>query len=941
MTEPFFDRISNIDNIIEKGPGKCDFSKDVKPLLKEDSAKKYFYDNLKDPAWLKKLESAGEFHEFPIPIRLKESTKYPLSPASYYLARMASHEPKDVLKIILQTPDTDNFIVHTNLTEAALKMPPEYAIKLIPKIKSWLDISWKTHSSILPTMLADLIIHLAKNGQVKGALELTQLLFRKEILEQQPLPDLWHYEAILKKIVPSIMENGGKDALILLRSLLEYVVSFKREKEGIDRSSWRPAIEDHEQNFHDDLKNELVSSVRGTAEFLMGTEGSEVLKIVEKRPFKIFKRIGLHLRRKWPNIDREGTEELVVDQTLFYDSDMHHEYYHLVHELFETIDRKKQKEYLDFIDKATKAFATELMIDRNKDLKGKDLDLIVNRWYYSKLWPIQNSLDEKRSKNFNELKKKFKDIKHPDFLYYVTGGIGPLSPKEPIDFKSMDIGDIISYLKDWQPSEDPFGPSPEGLGRTLTGIVASDPESFTAYTEQFKELEPTYVRSFLSGLEKALKEEKRFSWDPVLVLCQWIVEQPIEEPPKKERSLSDFDQNWNETRKQIGHLIYEGLLEKEGKVSFDLRNEVWEVIFPLTKDPDPIQEIENSLDTHPSVLSINTTRGEAMHATVNYALWVRRNIKKETDGDRRLERGFDEISEVRDVLDSHLNPEIDQSPSVRSVYGKFFPQLFLLDSKWVKENLNRIFPRDGDFKQLYNATWETYLIYCPPYDEIFKLLSEDYKIAIEKISEGSDGVGVPANPNKRLVDHLMTFYWRGKLDLDESGGLLSSFYSKAPESLHEYALEFIGHSLHNTVDEVPSEILERLKKLWQYNIESSEIEFTSFGWWFGSRKFDENWAIEKLKEVLKITGKVETDNLVVKYLGELASKMPLITVECLELIIKGDKEEWRINFWKDEAKEILKTVLTSDDSGAQENAKSLVHYLGSLGYIEEFRELLS
>ena len=71
-------------------------------------------------------------------------------------------------------------------------------------------------------------------------------------------------------------------------------------------------------------------------------------------------------------------------------------------------------------------------------------------------------------------------------------------------------------------------------------------------------------------------------------------------------------------------------------------------------------------------LSINTNRGTAMHAVIETALWVRREL--EASGND-VSVGFAAMPEVRDSLDVHLDPRVDPSLAVHAVYGRWLPWL--------------------------------------------------------------------------------------------------------------------------------------------------------------------------------------------------------------------------------------------------------------------------
>ena len=79
----------------------------------------------------------------------------------------------------------------------------------------------------------------------------------------------------------------------------------------------------------------------------------------------------------------------------------------------------------------------------------------------------------------------------------------------------------VEFLRSWKPPTSVlFEPSPEGLGRVLQEVVAEEPQRFAKEAERFKGLDPTYVRALISGLEKALKQQKNFEWSPdILQVC--------------------------------------------------------------------------------------------------------------------------------------------------------------------------------------------------------------------------------------------------------------------------------------------------------------------------------------------------------------------------------------------------------------------------------------
>src|SRR5205085_3576727 len=137
------------------------------------------------------------------------------------------------------------------------------------------------------------------------------------------------------------------------------------------------------------------------------------------------------------------------------------------------------------------------------------------------------------------------------------------------------------------------------------------------------------------------------------------------------------------------------------EIPFDLRPHVWEVVQPLTEDPNPTLEDERRFRSSAKELAglaLNTVRGLAMHAVIKYALWVRRHVVQEHEKDAYTIEGFDTLPEVREVLNQHLTLSRDSSLAVRSVYGQRFPWFVFLDQRWATQNISSIFPAEETFR---------------------------------------------------------------------------------------------------------------------------------------------------------------------------------------------------------------------------------------------------
>jgi len=317
---------------------------------------RYFFDHLENPEWIPFLRSKGFFKSPPNIQRdeKKGTIKFPPWPESRYLARMASKAPEQVLEVLLQIPETDNISIHEDFIDAFLRMPPNLT-KLIEPVKK--EIKWLSQQNHLyfplPEKLGALIVHLAKGGEVDTAIKLARSLL--EIFpESKESPhrlearfDSWDYEDILKKYIPELANTTPWQTLELLCNLLETAIRLSHpdleENNPEDFSYiWRPAIEDHEQNrSFGDFKDLFVTAVRNVAKQIVSEkliQPSDVVNYLEKRPFKVFKRIALYLLWHFGEISQ--IEVCLTDKSLFEDLSFRHEY------ILKNVGKKGTKNHL-------------------------------------------------------------------------------------------------------------------------------------------------------------------------------------------------------------------------------------------------------------------------------------------------------------------------------------------------------------------------------------------------------------------------------------------------------------------------------------------------------------------------------------------------------------------------------------------------------------------
>lgn len=940
----------------------------VLELIKRRADYEYFFSQLSSPDWIVPLKEAGMFSTPPEPVQEGQYITFSNWPESEYLVRMAESAPEIVAEAASQIPETENNRVNDDLNKIALSLPAHLAVRFVGKAKKWATSSY---SPIFPEKLGELIAHLARGGYVDDAIDLAKIVLAvlpdpREIERGEerefrfpPNPrarfDLWDYSIILKKHIPTLVDAAQERALIMLCSLLSDATRLSQSR-GEDSKPhdlsyiWRRAIE-HSPEV-DDIPNRLVSAVRNASEQIARTNTGkvpELIDILTKEEWLVFYRIALHLLKIFPEAAPNLVAQWLTNESFFGELELWHEYFQLASERFAYLKSEEQKVILDWIDAGPDL---ETYKENQKHWFGDEpsdeiADKYAKYWRLKRLALIRDSLPVEWKEKYAEWEAEVGPPEHPDYVNPpVTTKWGLESPKSEDDLSSMSFDQLIAYLKEWHPSSNnPLGPTYEGLGQKISSLVKNKPEAFAVGAEQFKGLEPTYVRALISGLREAVAEKKVFQWPAVINLCDWVVSNPFEER-EDESSYREQDPNWMWTRGAIAHLLSDALKREAAgvQIPFDRRESVWKVIERLTEDPNPTPAHElryGGTNMDPMTLSLNTNRGEAMHCVVHYALWCRQHLDAtQNNSDEPKIQSFDEMPEVRTVLEKHLDAGYDPSLAIRAVYGVWAPWLIELDKQWFVENLLSIFPVQDDLRPLRDAAWETYISFNQAWDNTFDVLRAEYARAVELIGKSLIETRRGEEPDRHLAEHLIVLYGRGKLGLDSDSSLLDRFFKTSPDDLREHALSFIGRSFTNTEASIPSEVVERFKTLWSVRLREAQHapslfqytgELSAFGWWFASAKFEEDWSMEQLRTVLRLSVPVEPYHMVLERLEKLAPTLPSLSVECLGLMIENDKKNENRYAWQGSITHILEAAITSTSYDARQSAEALIHKLGARG----------
>ncbi len=926
----------------------------------------YFFENISSADWIQPLWEKGFFKEPVAQKREGDYIQFPFWCESKYLVRMIKKKQdykiqKLIVDIAIAIKDTKNVRVHEDLADIAFSVIPSLSKKLVPKLLKCLESPYQL---LLPHKLSPLIKKFTEAGEEEVAFNLAEHSLRiipdskveGKGVDRQKLIDRYGYNEILKKVVIPLSELNPEKSFCLFFSLLKTALDSKygRNRPYSDYSYiWRPAVEESKYNrYEHGIKFHLVDAVRTSAEIWAGKDNSKVPEIIrqlENGNWAILDRIALYILKIFPTVNLDATKGKISDISLYDDLNSQYEYFCLANQQAGLLAEEERQEIYKKVLAGPDTDAWKERAKANEQPIPPEAELEKEKkiWVRNRLSIFKKYLDPSTSKTYKSLISEVGELPEDVALPVHYEGVwgGPTSPKTVQELQELSIEELIKFLAEWRPSKDWKSPTPEGLGRTLTEVIKGDSNKYVGKFHLFQGLDPTYVRSIIYGYQEADFEGSEELWTGLLELISWAISQPIEIQGRKKADF-DRDSSWDSCRQGIANLLKKRFNVGKSVIPFGMREKAFKVLAPLTKDLRPSISDEKDYHRRPFDLAINTTRGVAMEALVAYALWVKRNLLAMNGSIKPSDISFKDIPEAKEILEYHLDIKKDPVLAIRSVYGATFYNLRYLDSGWIKEKKDLIFPV-GNKKELkyFDAAWTPYILFSRFDVSFYSLLNDQYRFFSEYIlSHDNSALNEIEALEERYAGHLMIFYLNGSLLLDDV--LLTGFLGKTKSSVRAHIMWEVGNWV-NGVKEMASDLRARYVNYWNSRLEKAkttdnlsffEDELNNFGWWVKSKHLRPEWILDQIHEVVSLIGKIDPDYQVVEFMEEHAQVNMLKSLECIELIFKGEKEGWSAYTWKDPSQRILKQALNSDNESVKSKVESLQNFLIAKGY-KNFRNI--
>jgi len=874
---------------------------------------------------------------------------------SQALARFAASPEGDVdliAKIALSIPGTDNIRVNHDLAMVAAALPAAHGRRFVEKAVAWID---SLYGVLFPDTLGKLVQKLASEGEADAALDLARALLALDVedvpdddtergvarprISRGPGRGPWDYARILRENVPALLNARPEATLRLLAELLETAVAASKYTDPNSPPQdyswiWARDLDAAAEDGLHGVRGDLVTAVRRSSEFLVQDGGlslAAVIEILRDRKWLVFDRLALHLLARFPDCDREATRVALLEPNVMDSDEFRVEYTKLVGAGFPLLSEADRAAFVRAILAGPRPEHEQAHWD--EDTRSR----VIRRWQFHRLHPIAGSLSDDARQHYDALREA-----HPGPIVQAlsqsfVGFVGPTAPVTQSELDAMPLDQLLDFLRDWKPTAEGsfgrFGASREGIARLLVGRIKAEPDPFAIAAPRFEGLHFTYITSLFEALQSARAERKAFEWRPVLELALWVVsaEERVDTGEAADEDEGDWSWTWSAIARFLeAAMSSKGAGEPEcGTLSREYADLVWPIIERLCRHPDPTPETEERYggsNMDPFTMSLNTTRGKGVHCAMQYATW----------------RGRIEPN-VTEALDERLDPTVDPSLPIRSVFGQRFVSLFALDRNWIGERVARIFPpgEGGQDRALWRAAWSAYIVWCEPFRACLEMLRAEYRRAIDRLGEPQPRGAESAE--EHLAEHLLAFYVRGDIELEDE--LLSGFFARASAERRAKAIETIGRWLDRHEDTeggnrtgLPPEQHERTTRLWEARFEATRLdpqanraELGRFGWWFQTPLLDEDWRVARLAEVVGLGVEVEAPLDFMKALADAAPGREAQVLGILAGIAATERGMQEIGMARDEVLRLLAAVIDSDDRARLLDADALLNEMGRKG----------
>lgn len=536
--------------------------------------------------------------------------------------------------------------------------------------------------------------------------------------------------------------------------------------------------------------------------------------------------------------------------------------------------------------------------------------------------------DPELKKIYDELVEQVEPSK-PDFIVS-EGDVVPAVGLD--DMKKLSTDELIKLLNEWDPKENfpGFGRSKSDIGHVLSQYIQEKPSLFKELFENKNKLSQEYIGYLFRGIRMASDNKKvAVSWEPVLKYAQEFIKASDTTKSEGDEKQAQFD---------LLNAIESGINHDRLKVTNpEIAEKVIAIITPLCSHVEPsledeIERKDGGRNDSVSV-AINTMRGEALSGLIALLKNVSRNGKKLKD---KKPLAPEQRKAIYDLLEKHLDTKYEATLAVRTVFARELPFLAYDNQDWIKNNVDKIFPKDKKQEKYFVDAMEAFLHFTKPFPEVFPLVVPYIIEYMQRVQAGAVKGDADETVN-HVIGQILLLYIDGFVDIEDP--VMVELF-KMPDVYLEEAMDFLGRGIKQTSGDRQKLILQKAKNYWQKRLDlgnARKVEYSKFGWWLRASAADD-WIKEHFSKALKETDQMDALYFVADEIVELAKVDKAGAATTLLEIVDSQHKDNLVNMLHTpELRDTLKLLL--ENSQTKGNAVRIIDKLCNMGFYN-FKELL-
>ena len=531
--------------------------------------------------------------------------------------------------------------------------------------------------------------------------------------ELRPAIDAFWLRDMFTKHIATFGTNAGPEAAQVLLDRVRAVFGDKT-KRPYNSSLWRPAIENHEQNY--EWRNAENAFIEGLRDVLLqwcdtgDAAAHDAVAALLVDPLEILKRIALHVIDERFELFQDLVDVAIAPA--FFTAPYRHELYRLLSRHYAAMSVPQK----DAVIVAIRAIS----------LPKTGQKRALYRKHIQREWASAI-----RQKDYAPADTLFAELdgtadlgtlsEHPDFLSFHETRLGPGPSPFTAEMlvEAAKDGTLLEKIDSFEEGGAWRGPTEEGLWSMLQSAVATAPDVFLAKLDVYVAARIPVVHAVIEGLRRVLHPAvgteplvaRAKLWPAFLDFLEELLAHPgfwAEEGPEPKNLIAR--RSW--VLSSIADTLASGTRTDKTAYAPRLLPQGWRILHVLLARAPGITAFR---DSEIMGQAINTPRGRSIEAMVNHALRVCRLQSHQTKSHEKSWAGVQGAFDEQLALCKNANFEFS------TLMAHYIANVDYLSPAWLEANFDALF--DKNYPDNYRAALAG-LPYATLTRRVYRLLAD-------------------------------------------------------------------------------------------------------------------------------------------------------------------------------------------------------------------------